>query len=150
METPVVTHSAAIQRDLDTLADELGLTDRERRFCEYLATGQAASNADAARLSGFSVSRAKQEGWRLSQKKGVSTYLKACVHAKLQQLRVVAVQVLGDLLTDTEVDARVRKDVAFGILDRSEAKSRSQGQGQQVHVSINLGGEAKVIEHEEG
>lgn len=139
----VVTHSAAAQRDLDVLADELKLTDRHRQFAEYLASGQARSNAEAARFAGYEGERAKQEGWRLSQHKGVRTYLRACVQASLQNLEVKAVQVLGDILDDTGTSAEVRSRTALGILDRSrksEGGSGSGGQAVQVNVVLERRG----------
>jgi phage terminase small subunit len=148
---PVVTHSLAEQRDLDTLADELGLTKRNRLWCEYIATGQALSNADAARLAGFPENRARQEGWRLSQRKDVRTYLQACMVATMQSMTVLAVNVLGKLLADEQVEARTRAHIAFGLLDRQAQglKDRGVNTGSVVQVQINLEGKptGSVIEH---
>lgn len=137
---PVVTHSYADQRDLDALATELKLSTRERLFCEYIASGQARSNADAARLAGYPEDRARQEGWRVGQREDVRAFLRACTLANMQSMTVRATQVLGELLSDASVDAKTRKDIAFGIIDRAGAMGKTAGASTTpVQVNINLG-----------
>lgn len=148
---PVITQSRADQRDLDALADELQLTERERLFCAYIASGQARSNAEAARLAGTPEGHARQEGWRLSQREGVRTFLRACTLANMQSMTVRATQVLSDLLDSSETDAKTRKEIAFGIIDRTAVAARSgAGAGQAVQVNINLGGASPTVVSEEG
>lgn len=140
--SPLVTHSAVEQDELNDLAQELELTPMQVQFVHYLASGQAPSAAAAARLAGYKDTSAKQSAWQLQQQKGVRTYLRACVRANMQMMQVRAAQVLQDVMNDTSESGEVRSKVAFGILDRSGlGKGNGSGAaagGQAVQVNIVL------------
>jgi hypothetical protein len=81
----------------------------------------------------------------------VRTYLQACMVATMQSMTVLAVNVLGKLLADEQVEARTRAHIAFGLLDRQAQglKDRGVNTGSVVQVQINLEGKptGSVIEH---
>jgi len=149
MNKPLVTTSAAEQRDLDAIAAEENLTDKQKLFVEYLTSGQAKSAADAARQAGYAESQVKQMAWKNQQIPGVKRYLKACTTANLMNMQVRAVQVLGEVLEEGDIDQRTK--VALAVLDRTGIKgnSGSSSSAPSVSVNIDLGSERVKISSKE-
>ncbi|GBE07071.1 MAG TPA: hypothetical protein ENH43_00285 [Phycisphaerales bacterium] len=100
---------------------ETGLTELEAKFVSEFVTsgGKKAKSAIAA---GYAEGGARTRAWELLRKPKIIEAIARFRRGLYQHEATAAVMVLRDMMMDETASATVRKDIAFGFIDRAGDK----------------------------
>lgn len=77
-------------QELVALADKLGLSEKQRRYAEHLASDPERNQTQAALNAGYAASAARSHGSRLASDCNIQTYMAALIEKSKEAVNVVA------------------------------------------------------------